>query len=82
MDPNLEDVLKKKAFGFSYTEETVEYEVSKSKSRVYCSKRNRLYLKNGFVKVKKVNSGIDVILCKGIAKTPSKLKSFKFFAKS
>ena len=49
----LENVLKKKALGFSYTEETVECETAKPKPFVFCERNNRVYLKNGYIMVKK-----------------------------
>ena len=73
------DTLRKKAFGFSYTESTLEYESVKVKPYLFCDKRSRLYFKNGYVKVKKLSGGLDVVI-KKIVKlrgTFSKLKFLK-----
>ena len=66
MNEKLFETLKKKAYGFSYTEETMEYELIKSKPIIYCEKRNRIYLKNGYLKVKKVSGGVEHIALKNI----------------
>lgn len=49
----LMQVIRKKALGFSYTEETIECETTKPKPYVLCEKSNRLYMKNGYIIVKK-----------------------------
>lgn len=60
MNQELLNVLKKKAMGFTYTEETCEYEQSKGKPILFCGKRNRIYLKNGFLSVKPKQTGVEI----------------------
>lgn len=50
----VEETLKKKALGFSYVEEVEEFELIKPKNYLYCENRGRLYLKNGYIKVEKI----------------------------
>ena len=53
--------LKKKAFGFGYTEESLEYETKKPKKYVFCEKRNRIYFENGFIKVRPVLKAGEIV---------------------
>lgn len=62
----LYETLKKKAYGFTYTEETMEYELLRSKPIIYCEKHNRIYFKNGYLKVKKANAGLEIVSPKDI----------------
>lgn len=54
MQQELLELVKKKAFGFSYTEETVEYETRVAKPYLFCSSHNRLYHGVGYIKVKPI----------------------------
>ena len=64
LNEKIEEVLRKKAFGFSYIEETIECETTKPKPMVYCERENALYFKNGFISVKKqTKNGEIVALC-------------------
>lgn len=60
MNQELLNVLKKKAMGFTYTEETCEYEQARNKPLLFCGKRNRIYLKNGFLGVKPKTGGVEI----------------------
>lgn len=60
MNQDLLNILKKKAMGFTYTEETCEYEQSRMKPLLFCGKRNRIYLKNGFLSVKQKQTGVEI----------------------
>lgn len=78
-NPKLYETLKKKAYGFTYTEETMEYELLRSKPIIYCEKYGRIYFKNGYLKVKKVNGGVSLIASKDVKfKMPPK----KYLAKN
>ena len=71
MEDLLFETLKKKAYGFTYTEETMEYELLRSKPIIYCEKHSRIYFKNGYLKVKKENGGVNLVATKELKfKTP------------
>lgn len=53
----LDDVIMKKAFGFSYTEENLEYERATSKEFLFCKAFGRLYLKRGYIKAREDGKG-------------------------
>lgn len=49
------ELIEKRAKGFSYTEEVVEYESQKNKKFVFCEHNSRIvFSRRGFVKVKKI----------------------------
>ena len=73
----LSETLEKKAFGFSYTEETKEYEIIKSKPYLFCEKRNLLYFSSGYIKVKKVVGGVAVKQVEKFTKPIKKIKKLK-----
>lgn len=85
MKQELLDLLEKKAYGFSYTEETVEYETRMPKPNLLCEKHKRLYRGAGFVSVK-INKlkgeivGVTAVFVPLGFKTLS--KKCKFFKKS
>lgn len=54
-------VIRKKALGFNYTEETVECETVKPKPYVFCERANRLYLGDGYVMVKVRKKNGDIV---------------------
>ena len=57
------EIIKKKALGFTYTEESVECETVRPKPYVFCEKRRRVYLTGGYFKVlKKTRCGEIVAL--------------------
>ena len=84
-DDELDDVLRKKALGFSYSEETLEYETARPKSWVFCERRGRLYSKKGYIKAKKIEQNGEIVGAEPIKlskfshneKIFSRLKAFK-----
>ena len=69
----LDEVLRKKALGFSYREETLEYETTRPKSWVLCERRKRLYSKRGYIRAKIVEQngeivGVEPIKCSKFCK--------------
>ena len=66
------ETLKKKAFGFSYSEEVLEFEEVSPQKPLFCEKRKRIYLGRGYLKVFRKNKGLEVY---------PKIK-FKIFEKS
>lgn len=77
MNDKLLDVLYKKAFGFTYTEEVKEFETKTPKELLFCEKRNRLYSKSGFVKVLPTRKNNEIISFKN----PKKRLKFARFPK-
>lgn len=79
MNQELLSVLKKKAMGFTYKEETCEYEQSRNKPMLFCGKRKRLYLKNGFLSVRTRTTGVDIKKIYGLK--PAKILENQLFYK-
>lgn len=80
----LEKVLRKKALGFSYTEEVVECDTVRPKPFVFCEKRNRIYMKNGYIFVKKQTKNGEIVALehqdiKKMVTDKNILNSFKSF---
>ena len=76
------ETLKKKALGFSYVEETAEYETMRPKNYLFCERRRRLYSAVGFIKVIPKNGGVEVKHKKIALKPVQKLKNMIFMIKS
>lgn len=65
----ISEVVMKKALGFSYTEENLEYEREVRKEFLYCEQEGRLYFGAGFIMAKTISKGIEI---------DEKLKKIKF----
>ena len=79
MNKDVLEAVRKRAFGFSYNEEVLEFESGRVKSCLFCEKRNRLYTRRGFIKVVPEfgeNGEIKAL------KLPKNIKKIKFFVKS
>lgn len=79
MNAEVLDAIKKRAFGFSYDEEVLEFEQSRGNSALVCERRGRIYFKNGFVKVL-IQKGENGEI-KGV-KIPKNYKKIKFYLKN
>lgn len=75
------ETLRKKAFGFSYTESTLEFEPAKVKPYLFCEKRKRVYCNQGYLKVVKVSGGLEHKERKISRCVPEVLQKFKVYKK-
>ena len=70
-DKKLIEAIRRRAYGFYYDEENVEYESKGGGRYLLCKKQNRVYVGSGFVKVK-----IKKMFSASVRVVFKKLKSF------
>ena len=52
IDKNLVEAIRKRAYGFYYSEENVEYELTGGGKFLLCKNKKRAYFGAGFLKIK------------------------------
>lgn len=88
MEKNLRELLVKRANGFYYNEEVAEYDVVGGDKFVLCKKHSRLYLGNGYLRIKiaKIYVGnrivrLNKIKPKLVVNSAKTIKKLSIFAK-